>query len=204
MVITGTETEGSTAHYRGREIVKKASFFIAVFAVFSSGCWKEEGAMALPDINPRPEQSQVFEASVVRAPPSVNLSAFHEYMFARYESRELACSQIRQLAGGSVVTPVYELPVQRDGRGGFVVWKDLVNPDRCNWKLTMLRYGLVDANGRTAVDTGFAFPEVGKRASDRYCIWKGDLNGECRMYRLTSKDGQIIDDTTISIRVKED
>ncbi len=180
--------------------MKKALLVTALLVLAPAGC-KEEGMVAMPDLNPAPSRAMILDAEVLRSPADVDPRGISEYMFARYESRRLECSQVRHMAGGSVVFPSYEVPVQRDERGRFVVWTDLIKPDRCHWTLTLVQFGLT-ADGASVLETAFPASTFQQGPKTHYCAWEGPLNGNCRAYRPIRND--LIDDTTVRVQVAAD
>lgn len=167
------------------------------------GCHREEeGVVAQPAINPNPMHAVTLIPSIMRMPTDVEPRSVNQYMIARYESRKLECSQIRHNSGGSVVNPRHEVPLAGDSVRGFHVWLDLLEADGCEWKLSLIRYGL-SVDGERVLETAFSYQNIESAPLTYYCVWDGEIKGTCGMSPPT-KGGRRVDDTTIIINVKED
>lgn len=175
-----------------------------------------EGTTAQPMLNSNPALAVRLLPHIERAPKGADLRALKHYMVARYESHQLECSRIRHLAGGSVVNPVHEVTLDGNPLQGFVVWVDLIKQDRCKWKLTQVRYGLL-ADGEVVLETAFPFEKLNASPLIYHCKWgrkiarirEGARTTErmdegCGMLRRRGKTGLPVDDAKIIIEVKQD
>lgn len=137
----------------------------------------DTGKKAEPEINPNPKQAIRVKSKYERLPQYIDINKYQHQVIARYESRKKSCSVIKALSG-SIEWPEINVPVKGSFENGYLVMRDHVITDKCDWKLTGVEYQVKDSQ-KIVLKITENMHELNSKKTQWFCKFDGYLYGSC-------------------------
>lgn len=137
----------------------------------------DTGKKATPVFNPSPNQAILIHAKFKRLASGIDIDNYQHQVIARYESRIKSCAVIQALSG-AIEWPGINVPAEGSFESGFIVMRDYVMKDKCNWKLTSVEYQVKDKQKIILRITENAY-DLKSRRTLWFCKFNGYLYGSC-------------------------